>query len=241
MCGGGGGAGGIIYFKGASPAGTISVTAGSGGLEFNRDGACNAAIPGLNGSNGSTQTNYSYRIGSVFGSSCGALLPSKMISFRAILSDNSVLLNWTMLNPELVEKYQVQKLDKNMQWLSIIDVIGSDDQTVYNAIDPLPTDGDNLYRIRVLEKNSNSFYSATRYVLINSKNLFKFYPNPAHDKIHVFRSGTFVSKLRLLDINGKILLSTNLYQSITELRLPLLSKGVYIIMVDNQSQKLIIE
>jgi hypothetical protein len=238
--GGGGGSGGVIYFTGPLPAVTIRDTAGIGGTEINRTTGCVAAIPGLPGTAGPVTPNYTYRLASVFASSCGAPLPATLVSFQAILVQKRVQLNWRMLNPELVNSFVLQKKNGNGNWTTIATMTAGNYQESYSATDFDPTEGDNLYRLKITENNNRVYYSSTRHILIAAKEAFTVYPNPASDKIIIRGHFITATNMQLMDITGKTILQCQLNSPVTEIKLPTLLKGIYLLQIGNITNKLVI-
>ena len=239
--GGGGGGGGVIYFNGASPAGTISTAGGSGGLEFNRSGTCAAAIPGLSGSSGSFVNNYTYRIGNVFGSTCGSMLPVSFAYFKAVLKRSTVQLSWKMFSPSTVSYYVVERMNANRTWVEIQTILASDFQELYMAVDTHPVSGDNFYRIKIIQKSHTVSYSPTRYVFVSANNDILIYPNPATDKIFIRFQYSAPINLEMLDIKGKVILRRKILSPLTEIPVSHLPKGVYAVRIGEQVKKLIVQ
>jgi hypothetical protein len=241
---GGGGSGGVIYFNGTTPAITaVNVTPGGAGPQTGVNG-CAAATPILAdpGIVGSTVQNYDY-ITSVDASNVcdGMTLPVQLISFTARLTTNEeVKLNWQVDNIEDAKRFTIEKLHLN-EWKTIIAVNPVDHVVQYEAVDPLPTPGDNIYRLRISEKSNRVTYSTQRKVMINRAS-FTIYPNPAKDNITVtgrFDAGTL---LQLTDISGKTLkekvIASNAYT--VDFILPALPAGVYLLKAGSTIEKLVI-
>ena len=239
--GGGGGSGGVIYFNGASPAGTISTAGGTGGLEFNRSGTCLAAIPGLNGSSGSFVNNYTYRRGNVFGSICGSMLPASIAYFKAVAERSSVKLTWKMYNPSNVSQYIIERMNTGNTWKELQTIQAFDDQESYVAVDAQPISGDNYYRIKIIHKSNVINYSPTRYVFISANNDFLIYPNPATDKIYIRAHYNSPTSLELLDFKGNIVLRRKILSSLTEIPITTLPKGIYAVRIGDIVKKLIVQ
>lgn len=240
--GGGGGSGGAVYFTAAAPAGTITMTAGAGGPEINRVSAtCATAQPGVAGTDGLSFTNYSYRIASSFASYCGVILPAKLVSFTARVNNKNVVLNWRMLNADLVDYYEIERKNTAGQWQVIATVAAADGQDVYSTTDHSPTAGDNFYRLKITEKNHSAFYSPIRLIQFHDDNsVFAVYPNPAIDKITINYHAQGPATLFLVDMNGRIILQKMINGPSTQLSLPALAKGIYLLRVNNTVKKLLI-
>jgi hypothetical protein len=239
--GGGGGSGGVIYFTGAIPPVTIRDTAGIGGNEINRSGTCLAPIPGQPGTAGPVISNYTYRLASVFASSCGIPLPATLVSFQASLIQKRVILNWRMLNPELVNNFIVEKKKGNGSWTALTTLVAIGNQENYSVTDGTPSEGDNSYRLKIIAKNDRIIYSRIRHLSINNTSTaFTVYPNPAFDKITIQGNFNPASQLQLVDITGRVIQEIKLIAPVTQIQLPALTKGIYLLRLGETTQKLII-
>lgn len=240
--GGGGGSGGAIYFTGALPATTNTVTGGAAGVETNRDASCAVtAQDAAAGITGQIFSSYTFSRSTDPAGYCKLLLPSKLLYFRAALLEKKVRLSWEILNPELVNNFTIERKNTNNQWIPVSVITSNDSQQQYAIIDNNPAAGYNQYRLRITEKNSSIAYSAIQQVYVDfTKNIFIVYPNPASDKITVRGIFNNSSSLRLSDITGKIILQKQLIYNSTEIILPFLSPGIYLLQVNETIQKLII-
>ena len=73
-----------------------------------------------------------------------------------------------------------------------------------------------------------------------NKGIFNLFPNPAQDKVFIINL-PLDTEIKLLDIQGRELISKKTTTEKTELNLQALPQGVYIIKTQNNAQKLIIE
>ena len=115
--GGGGGSGGVMYFTGATPAITVFDTAGVGGAETRRqDLSCSAIQSPLPGTGGQLIPNYTYRSSSSLAGYCSLILPVGLVSFKATLNGNKVVVNWKIANPETADKFVVERMNPGQGW-----------------------------------------------------------------------------------------------------------------------------
>jgi hypothetical protein len=241
---GGGGSGGVIYFSGATPAVPINVNAGNGGSETNRSATCNPSVPSLAGSAGQIIPNYTYSSSLVFASSyCSLLLPEGLVWFRASLINDHVELNWKIAQPETIDRFIVEKSGDGNNWTGVNEQQAMDDILDYRDIDLSPQPKTNFYRLKMIDKNNVVNYSAIQKIFIPSKNdLIKIYPNPASKKIIVTGNIPSLTHVSLLDLSGKLLwrkrIITNQYN--TEIDLPDLSGGIYMLEIGDVVKKLVI-
>jgi hypothetical protein len=241
---GGGGSGGVIYFSGAVPGSvTVSVNGGNAGPEVNHDGSCNAAVASSAGSAGQIISNYTFSNPLVLANTyCSILLPIELIGFNAYYSNGQAILNWKTLQPELIDRFIIERSNDSNDWTPLYTQIATDGSFVYNYYDLLPEPGNNYYRIKVVKKNNIVSYSITRKVIVPGKNkVINIYPNPANKKVFITGINR-QSQLSLLDQTGKLIwqkrITTN--QSSIEIELPALPGGVYVLKVGEVVKRIVV-
>jgi len=242
--GGGGGGGGVVYFSGATPPIAVSANGGALGIEFNRwDATCPAAPvvagPGLTGV---IVPNYTFRASSTLAATCTAILPVRLGYFNANAEGRKVVLQWQILNPEEAASFVVERMDKYGNWISLQTIQVNNAQTEYQSEDNYPDAGYNNYRIRVNEKNNAPLYTVVRRVFIGvTVESFSIFPNPANDRITLRGNFDAAATVRLIDVSGKIILNARTGSAnTTELKLPALSAGIYMLHINNGVEKLVI-
>ncbi|HEX7905293.1 MAG TPA: T9SS type A sorting domain-containing protein [Chitinophagaceae bacterium] len=240
--GGGGGSGGVIYFTSITPGITIYDTAGTKGPEVGRhDPSCSTPQPAADGINGQIISNYTYRIANVFASTCGIPLPVSLVSFKAIQQEKKVQLAWRIANPESVKDFVVEKKNAGQLWQPIATIPANDGQENYFSVDLSPFKGDNFYRLKITEKNNSVSYSAIRHLYFSMyENGFSLYPNPATNKITIRINDPGTTQLMLMDISGKLIFKKVIRTANSEITLPSLSKGIYMVRINGSSQKLVV-
>lgn len=237
---GGGGSGGALYFNGSVPGVTTSYTGGIAGINMDVNG-CGTPVPAANGTNGSAISNYSYQTSVTPSASCTVALPIRIIYFNAILTpDKKVKLEWDIANPEEATSFTIEKLNSLNSWIRVLTLDAQTNLHHYETVDNTPAAGENMYRLRIDGKDNSITYSIQKRVLLKFTDHFSFYPNPARDKIIIrgkLNTGTII---KLTDITGKEIMKiiTNTSSSFIELLLPSLEPGIYLLRVDNYTQKI---
>ena len=237
---GGGGSGGAIYFNGPLPAITSNVTGGTAGINIDPN-SCGTPVPAVNGTDGSKIFNYSYQASVTPSSGCTIALPIRIIYFNAFLNSNKkVKIEWDIANPGEVTSFTIEKLNSFNNWTDLSTIDAQANLHHYEVLDNSPAAGENIYRLRVNGKDNSVTYSIQKRVHLKTNDQFTFYPNPAKDKITIrgmLNTGTII---KLTDITGKEIkkIITNTSSSFIELSLPSLDPGIYLLRVDNFTQKI---
>lgn len=241
--GGGGGGGGAIYFSGATPPVVISANGGAAGQEISRDNpSCAPIVAAGSGLTGVITPNYSFRASSTLAATCTDILPVRPGFFNADVVEKKVALQWQIFNPEEASSFTVERMNRYGEWVSLLILSAKDGQTVYQAEDNDPDGGYNSYRIRVNEKNGAILYTAVRKVFVGvTIENFSIFPNPAKDKITVKGNFDATAFIQLTDAAGKTFLTLRAGSSnTTEIKLPSLSAGIYMLHINNSVEKLVI-
>jgi len=239
---GGGGSGGSIYFNGALPAITSTVPGGVAGINIDPN-SCGTPVPAVNGTDGSKIINYSYQTSVTPSASCTVALPVRIIYFNAMLTaDKKVKLEWDIANPEEARSFTIEKINSFNNWVELSTIDAKTNIHHYEIADNSLLAGENIYRLRVNGKDNSAIYSIQKRVTIKLNDRFAFYPNPAKDKIKITGKLTAGSVIKLTDITGreikKIIITTS--SSSFELLLPQIDPGIYLLHVDNYTQKIMI-
>ena len=111
-----------------------------------------------------------------------------LLIFNAGKTGQSSEINWTMFKDDFVEKYEVEVTDNknNFIQLETIDAFGVNDSRNYQIFDRQPAQGENFYRLKVIQKDGDFYYSAPRQVNFNfGFESIYLYPNPANNLIYL--------------------------------------------------------
>jgi hypothetical protein len=242
---GGGGSAGAIYFSTATPASPVAatVTGGPMGPETGRDVSCGAVVLSRAGNDGVITPSYSYRRSNVLATNaCSIPLPVEFEWFNAGYTNGQAVLNWKITQPEMIDRFLIERYDDDNNWIKVGEKSANDIFDSYEAIDPSPMPGYNFYRIRVIKKTTETIYSSSKKIYVTPKHeQVNIYPNPAGQKI--FITGlTSSPTMELLDLSGKMIMQKKIIgnQNITEVTLPKLPAGIYVIKLDDVKRRLII-
>lgn len=188
-------------------------------------------------------------------------LPVTLLSFEVEKKPNSALLRWTTLSEINNDFFTIERSTDAVNFYPIGKVNGSGNSNQlidYNYLDQKPYEGVSYYRLSQTDFDGVTRFSDVKAISINrDKSLPKIYPNPAESKqelnipIPSIKDREFLLNIR--STTGKILksvptteISSQYNNNTLRIKLPELSKGLYLIeIVNNQkvlrSEKLIIK
>ena len=119
----------------------------------------------------------------------------------------------------------------------------NDANQYYNYVDGHPNTTSNLYRIKMIEKNSSLSYSPVRQLNWGQKNdRFTLYPNPASQQVVATGDFSAVTTVKLFDASGKLKWNKRIVTNSDNVSFDVssLQSGVYIIQIGEETQKLIV-
>ena len=144
--------------------------------------------------------------------STNSIVPVKLESFTARLSNGKVLLNWTTSLEVDAESFTIEKAGKDQQFseLTRIPISGSSNRKKdYSFVDDNPVAGINYYRLVQTDKDGNKEYFEVRKVLDtrSSKTGVVVLPNPINSEVTAFLnlSKAQTVAITITDMNGKII------------------------------------
>lgn len=159
------------------------------------------------------------------------VLPVTLIDFKAAARENHVSLNWSTADEANSSHFEIQRSEDGRNWGIIGTAKAADNSQAtreYDAIDKAPLLGSNLYRLKMVDRDSTFAYSKIARVVFESPQLVSFYPNPATDRLQlseaVLKNAVSVE---LLDQSGKAVLESAKPSSV--IRVGHLHAGMYIL------------
>lgn len=161
-----------------------------------------------------------------------ATLPVRLLSFAAVQCSNDVCLSWTVENEERFAQYEIEKMitANSFNRIAAIPAVGATGVKSYSTVDHQPFNGDNFYRLKMIDIDGTYRYSNVIRVKMNSPVKFSLQPNPAGN-IVVLTGIDGYQQIRLLDMVGKVYLQQIIDQPIERLDISRLAKGVYIVQL----------
>jgi hypothetical protein len=171
-------------------------------------------------------------------------LPSKLLSFQAVLEGKQVKINWGTTNEVNTDRFEIEKSSDGSNF-SLAGTVPAKNTVVYNSylfIDKEVKEGTAYYRLKMIDKDGQYIYSSV--VKANGKKPFalNISPNPAFDIIKVQHAPAGAgSEIKILSTEGKSLLSVPVAagKTSTVLNLKSLAKGVYLLQYSNGADKVI--
>lgn len=160
-------------------------------------------------------------------------LPVTLTSFTAAKEGQTALLKWATTMETNSDRFEIQRSQNGKQW-GMIGTKQSNGESSslksYNFTDSEPLDGENLYRLKMVDRDGTFAYSRIESVTFEGLTA-SFHPNPVAEKL-VITAGDFskVKNIQIYDASGKTVYKSAAAPS-AEINVQNLSAGLYVVQV----------
>lgn len=158
-----------------------------------------------------------------------AALPVKLVGFQARTLENNISLTWSTSQEVNSDYFEIQKATSQSRWTAIGAITSSFnavDIQHYSFLDSNPFAGENIYRLKIFDKDGTYSFSSIRSVhfLKSLPSVSVIYPNPASQIVKI---NSNASSLSFFNLNGKQVLTVNSPKSGEEIDVSKLHPGIY--------------
>lgn len=160
-------------------------------------------------------------------------LPVTLIGFNAWKQEQAALLKWETASEVNSDYFEVQRSTDGKRWGELGAVTASGDKTTesrYSFIDQSPFHGENLYRLKMVDRDGTFAYSSIKALDFGS--LLIFFPNPVKDQLRV--QGLRKGRIIMTNIEGKTIFQSNYSRDLT-IDLRNHPSGIYTVNVVEES------
>lgn len=174
-------------------------------------------------------------------------LPVTLVSFNAVKEGSTTILRWATTEETNSDYFEVQHSTNGKEWGKIGHVKSHGESTVlrnYDFTHQAPVNGQNLYRLKMVDKDLTFAYSGIREVKMDGiEPGASVYPNPVADKLFI-KDFNRVVQVSIYDLKGDNVYQCDVPQS-GEINVKNLSAGMYIVNVKRAgglltSQKIVV-
>ncbi|HEY1021360.1 MAG TPA: T9SS type A sorting domain-containing protein [Flavisolibacter sp.] len=135
-------------------------------------------------------------------------LPVKLKSWEASIAGSMVLLKWKTATELNASHFVVERSTDglNFQPLTQVDARGNSTAEVsYTAEDKSPLPGANYYRLKMVDLDATSEYSATKLVNVQADVMVRILQNPVQDRLQVVSAIAKKAEWHIINISGQVL------------------------------------
>ncbi len=223
------------------PAGTVIGTPGTepGGAKIQLRCAASGFGTGLSGSKwGDLDGNSANIVGPSAGLSTP--LPVKLVDFSAAREGNTTTLAWSTSEESNSDYFDVQRSGDGKAWEKLKTIAAKGESSVethYSAVDDSPMNGNNLYRLKMVDKDGTFALSKIRSVEFNLKTGYTLFPNPVSEKLN-FKSTedwNSVSSVKIYNAQG-VEVYTSPSVPVKEVSVSNLPSGTYVVKLSRRER-----
>lgn len=175
--------------------------------------------------------------------SIGTVLPVSWLSFKVEPSNDAAVLKWQTASETNTQSFFVQRSSNGVTWsdLASLNAIGGNTQiNTYSYRDKQPLPGMNYYRIKTLDVDGKTGYSIINKIsFLPNQNLFRVINNPSTNNyisIQVYKE----TNMALYNSDGIVLWIKKMARGVQTISFHQKPKGVYWLVAEGTSQKVII-
>ncbi|MCE3281702.1 MAG: hypothetical protein K0Q66_439 [Chitinophagaceae bacterium] len=159
----------------------------------------------------------------------GCTLPLTLVSFSGEAKRYGGELKWKTQNEVNTDRFEIQRSSNGADFTTIGIVRAGGNSSIehtYAYVDGSMKPGLNYYRLKMIDKDGKLDYSATILLRLNAALAsLVIYPNPVKSELQL--TSTARSTLRLIDINGKLILVINVEPGLNKININNISDGFY--------------
>lgn len=160
-------------------------------------------------------------------------LPVTLSQFQVVKENTTSNLTWSTTEETNSDHFEVQHSLNAKNWAALTTVKSHGESAIlrnYIYSHAMPSNGDNYYRLRMVDKDGTFAYSNVRSVTFEglAESTLSVFPNPASDRLYV--SNAEINKLKTLTIvaqNGKELITSPV--STSGVSIKSLQPGLYLV------------
>ena len=135
-----------------------------------------------------------------------AALPVTLINFSGQKQEQAVALNWQTSEETNSSHFEIQHAIDGKQWTKIGQVSASEESKVvqtYNFTHQNPVNGENLYRLKMVDRDSTFAYSRIISAGFEGFDQITLYPNPVTSGVFSIQYSGAKPEVSLIDVLGR--------------------------------------
>jgi|GEM_PF-4728047 len=162
-------------------------------------------------------------------------LPVTLTDFKATKEAQTSLLSWSTTEEFNSDRFDVEHSLNAKNWNLIGTVKSKGESKIsekYSLIHPEPVEGENLYRLKMVDQDGTFAYSRIVSVIFGEGAGAQIYPNPASDYLAIKSSDwKSVSKLKIISLNGQNVFESAGKTLTNQIDIRKIDPGVYLLEI----------
>lgn len=161
-------------------------------------------------------------------------LPLEWLSFRGIVRERNVWLNWEIETSESIQEFMVAHSPDGSHYTDFAVLRAKDKaDALYEVHHRQPVQGNNYYRLSYRTIDGKQVIAGFTQVNLHGQSNISIYPNPAQEVIYINMGGYGNGAIRILDIQGRIVYQQNGTNGLVKINAQDLAPGTYLVQVVN--------
>lgn len=163
-------------------------------------------------------------------------LPVTLSLFKAVKEEQSASLTWITTSESNSEGFDIERSRNGKEWLKIGYQLAKGESTSsanYYFTDNSPSEGENLYRLKMKDHDGTFAYSRIESLNFGKNETVKIYPNPVlnTEKLEIgVNDWNQIKSVRIVHASGKVVFESDNSQT-TGIRTNNLTPGLYIVQI----------
>ena len=170
------------------------------------------------------------------------VVPLRLLAFSAKADGEKNMLTWATVDEVNIHHFDIERSADGKEFTFITSQKAGTEKYAYADIKPL--DGNNYYRLKIVENDGFFTYSTIRLVKDNSSLVATLFPNPAKNRIQVRLNNQKEQKevqAQVISVDGKVV-SSNFWtipqgESVQSLHVAQLQKGNYLLKITGANKE----
>lgn len=161
-------------------------------------------------------------------------LPVTLVEFKVSKIENAALLKWSTHSEINSERFNIERSKDGKSWKelgSVVAVNSGNDIVSYSFEDRTPEKGENLYRLKMVDKDGSFAYSTIRSLVFDKAGEVSIYPNPVSVGGSINLQIDDLSKIKnikIFDSSGQLVAEPKVSK---EINLAKVQPGLYVVQL----------
>jgi hypothetical protein len=116
-----------------------------------------------------------------------ALATNRVVAFNGYLENQKGILQWVVNSDDLNDYYDLEKMDANQNFTRLTSINGNSADALrsFNFTDDKLEDGENVYRVKAIDKDGSVQFSNLVTIKYEEPNTYALSPNPTQDYVDI--------------------------------------------------------
>lgn len=174
--------------------------------------------------------------------STSAPLPVTLVSFRASKEGQTAVLEWVTTAETNSERFEIERSQSGRNWSKSgeLKAKGESSEIVnYTFKDTDPENGDNLYRLKMIDQDQTFTFSRVVSLNFDIKDKVNLFPSPVSELLTIkVREWNDVKDVEMFDSNGKLVYESHRKSGVEprqQISVKHLAQGVYMVKLNRKN------